>query len=99
MGQTNRRLSIIFLILFFVILYKKEKQIERIFAKNLARNHEKNNTWNIRPLVDDSFVPSSKQLGVLYCKLMDFKSDAVFEFRILIVKLIMTQNEKKYTSS
>ena len=32
----------------------------------------KNNTWNIRPLVDDSFVPSSKRPSVLYCKLTDF---------------------------
>ena len=29
-----------------------------IFAKNFARNYEKpNNTWNIRCLVDESFVP------------------------------------------
>ena len=35
--------------------------MERIFSKNFARNHEKNNTWNIRRLVDDSFVPSSKR--------------------------------------
>ena len=34
---------------------------------------KKNNTWNIRRLVDDSFVPSSKQPSVLYCKLTDFK--------------------------
>ena len=35
---------------------------------------KKNNTWNIRRLVDDSFVPSSKQPNVLYCKLTDFNS-------------------------
>ena len=28
-----------------------------IFAKNFARNYERNNTWNIRCLVDESFVP------------------------------------------
>ena len=33
---------------------------------------KKNNTWNIRRLVDDSFVPSSKQPSVSYCKLTDF---------------------------
>ena len=33
---------------------------------------KKNNTWNIRRLVDDSFVPLSKQPSVLYCKLTDF---------------------------
>ena len=35
---------------------------------------KKNNTWNIRCLVDDSFVPSSKRPGVLYCKLTYFYS-------------------------
>ena len=43
-----------------------------IFANNFARNHEKNNTWNIRLLVDDSFVPLSKQPSVIYCRLTDF---------------------------
>ena len=33
---------------------------------------KKNNTWNIRRLVDNLFVPSSKQPSVLYCKLTDF---------------------------
>ena len=49
-----------------------KKIIERIFAKNFARNHEKkSNTWNIRRLINDSFVPSSKRPIVLYCKLTD----------------------------
>ena len=39
-----------------------------ITTKNFARNH----TWNIRRLVDDSFVPSSKQPSVSYSKLADF---------------------------
>ena len=29
-----------------------------IFAKNFARNYEKNNTWNIRQLVAETIVPS-----------------------------------------
>ena len=33
-----------------------------------------NDTWNIRLFVDNSFVPSSKQPSILYCRLMDFKS-------------------------
>ena len=46
---------------------------ESIFAKNSASHHDKkNNTWNIRRLVDDSFGPSSKQTGVIYCRLTDF---------------------------
>ena len=50
-----------------------KKKLKGFFARNFARNHEKkNNTWTIRCLVDDSFVPSSKQPSVLYCKLTDF---------------------------
>ena len=45
-----------------------------IFAKNYARFFEKkNNTWNIRRLVDDSFVPSARRTSILNCKLADFK--------------------------
>ena len=33
---------------------------------------KKNNTWNIKRLVDNSFDPFSKQPSVLYCKLTDF---------------------------
>ena len=45
------------------------------FAKNFARNHEKkNNTWNFRCLVNESFVPSAKQTSILYCRLSDFRN-------------------------
>ena len=33
------------------------------------RNNKKNNAWNIRRLVDKSFVPSNQQTSVLYCRL------------------------------
>ena len=33
-----------------------------IFAKNFARNYEKNNTWNIRHFVDESFVPANQRI-------------------------------------
>ena len=32
----------------------------------------KKNTWNIRRLVDESFVPSAQRTSVLYCRLTDF---------------------------
>ena len=33
-----------------------------IFAKNFARNYEKKyNTWNIRRLVDESFITATQQ--------------------------------------
>ena len=53
-----------------------------MFAKNFARNHEKKSTWNIRYLVDNSFVPSSKQTSILYCKLTDFNYYLVITFNI-----------------
>ena len=38
--------------------------MESIFAKNSARNHEKkkNNTWNIRSLVNETIVPSTQHI-------------------------------------
>ena len=33
---------------------------------------KKTNTWNIRRLVDESFVPSAQRTSVLYCRLTDF---------------------------
>ena len=46
-----------------------------MFAKNFARNHEKKYDLENQTLlmVDDSFVPSSKQPRILYCKLTDFR--------------------------
>ena len=35
------------------------------------RNYEKNNAWNIRHLVDESFVPATQRTSVLYCRLLD----------------------------
>ena len=33
---------------------------------------KKNNAWNIRCLVNESFVPASHRASVLYCRLSDF---------------------------
>ena len=50
------------------------------FCKRILQEiMKKNNTWNIRHLVDDSFVPSSKRPSVLHCKLTDFNT-----FRVLL---------------
>ena len=43
----------------------------------------KKNTWNIRWLVDEPFVPSAQQTSVLYCRLTDFKCS----FRIRFLRL------------
>ena len=46
---------------------------------NFERNYEKkNNTWNIRPLVDESFVPGNQETSVLYCRLSDLRSKSSF---------------------
>ena len=43
--------------------------LQRILQEIMKR---KKKNWNIRRLVNNSFVPSSKQPSVLYCKLTDF---------------------------
>ena len=42
------------------IFVKIKRIVNTISAKNFARNCEKNNTWNIRHLVHESFVPVIK---------------------------------------
>ena len=61
-------------IFIFARSWKIEKQIERIFAKNFARNYEKTNTWNIRRLVDESFFQSTQQASVFYWRLPNLLS-------------------------
>ena len=44
-----------------------------MFANNFAKVlWKKNNTLNIRCLVDESFVPANQRTNVLYCRLSDF---------------------------
>ena len=37
---------------------------------------KQNNTWNIRRLDDKLFVPSAQRTSVLYCRLMDLRSQS-----------------------
>ena len=48
------------------VFSKKNKQIDwKYFCKEFCKKSgKKNNTWNIRRLVDDSFVPSGQRLSV-----------------------------------
>ena len=48
--------------------------MKMIFAKNFVRYYEKNNTWNIRRLVDESFVPVTQRPSELYWRFSDFKT-------------------------
>ena len=52
--------------------YTKIK-IKNFECPKSIKSIKENNTWNIRLLVDDLFVPSSKQPSVIYCRLTDFK--------------------------
>ena len=47
-----------------------------IFPKNFARNYEKDNTWNIRRLVDESLVLQATQCIIL--KIVGFFNLPVF---------------------
>ena len=51
------------------------------------KKYKKNNTWNIKRLVDDSFVPLSKRPSVLCCKLTDFKRWVIKDNEVRIVTL------------
>ena len=37
----------------------------------------KKNTWNVKRLVDESFVPSAQRTSVLYRRLSDFTSQQI----------------------
>ena len=58
----------------------------------------KKNTWNIRLLVDDSFVPLSKQPSLIYCRLTDFKKSRERSLGqtpfTMITKITKTANPK-----
>ena len=43
------------------------------FCKEFCKILWEKNTWNIRHLVDKTFVPSAQRTSVLYSRLTDFK--------------------------
>ena len=59
--------------IFFNFFYKFTKIKMKILEHSKSiRNNKRNNAWNIRPLVDNSFVPVNQLTSVLYCRLSDF---------------------------
>ena len=52
-----------------ILVIKKNEKNESIFAKHFARNYEKNNSWNIRCLVNQTIVPSTQPMIL---KIVDF---------------------------
>ena len=65
----------------FVNLWEKNT-LKPFLQRILQQTMKKNNTWNIRRLVDESFVPlnqqtsesENQQTSVLCCRLSDFKN-------------------------
>ena len=63
-------------------------------AKNFARNYEKkNNTWNIKCLVDESFVPATQRSSILYSRLSDFR------FQSLWLARSIPKSESRHTKA
>ena len=56
---------------FCKVIKKWEIKLKGFFAKNFENNYEKNNTWNIRRLVNETIIPSSQRPSVLYWRLSD----------------------------
>jgi hypothetical protein len=68
--------------LFSYFFYKITKMKAKSFeCPKAIKRIKKNNTWNIRLLGDDSFVPSSKQPSVIYCRLTDFRTGLTNQLR------------------
>ena len=87
MGQTTHRPSIDVpsIIYFFIISYRLRalKTLYFHFCKGFCKKlWKKNNTWNIRCLVDELFVPSTHQPSVLYWRLSDFKNLLVSQLNV-----------------
>ena len=55
-------------------------KIKSFECTNSIRNYEKRKTWNVRRLVDESFVPPAPQTSVLYCRLLDLQSSSIKSF-------------------
>jgi hypothetical protein len=71
------------------------KLIERLSAKYFTRNYEKKNTWNIRRLVDQSFVPLAQWTSVLYCRLSDLRENKTNKSEPIAEKKKVEKKRKK----
>jgi hypothetical protein len=81
--QNSLQKSFQFIFLFFYKITKiKVKNFER---PESIKSIKKNNTWNIRLLVNDSFVPSSNQPSVIYCRLTDFRRVTENNYRVSLI--------------
>ena len=81
--------KIIFKNLFNLFLIK----IKRFECLKSIRNYKRNNAWNIRGLVDQSFVPGNQWTSVLYCRLSDF-----FYWSMLIFSKVFHKSCPQFSS-
>ena len=75
-----------------IIFFKFTKiKIKSFECPKSIRNYKKNNAWNIRRFVNESFVPANQQTSLLYCRLSDFKLQIVHQAAIFLGTLSMVQ--------
>ena len=64
---------------FFYFFHRFTKiKIESFECPKSIRNYEQNNVWNIRRMVDNSFIPANQRTSVSYCRLSDFTFTRMF---------------------
>ena len=56
----------------FISFINLQEKIKSFECPESIKKYEKNNAWNIRPLVDESFVPLTKRPSLLYWRLSYF---------------------------
>ena len=61
---------------------KKNKKINLKVLQIIMKTND--NTWNLKHLVDKSFVPANQRTSVLYCRLSDFMSTLALQSWITI---------------
>ena len=61
--------------IYFLIFFYKIRKIKSFECPKSIKIIKRNNTWNVILLVDNSFVPSSKQPSVIYCRLTDLMTE------------------------
>ena len=71
--------------LFFLFFKKITKmKIKSFECLKSITNYEKKNTWNVRRMVNEWFVPLAQRTSILYCRLSDFNSSAIRPAIILL---------------
>ena len=82
--------------IFLYFLYKITKmKIKSFECPKSIRNYAKKNTWNVRPLVNESFIPIPQRTSVLYWRLSNFKIQGKSLLSLYIYSFLSEQEEQK----